>query len=478
MDKDIYSHFTFKPNLLTKLEAKRRTLNNENKSKEGLIKSSNSPNNRLNSEESEQKNFTFKSNIYKSLINNTFEDRLDKYREISEEKLKALKKNSSLVWDDKNQQYYFNPKLISNNEKYLKNRENREKDMEIKSKNEEEKKEQSENNYNSTSKFYSNTKSLNKSKSPQKNVYDNNFNYSQQYSQNIISKKEAQDKVFANQSNVSHVCKQSNEILSKKKTEVFKKIFVLMDTDEDGIISGVSAETKNLDQAIVNLISPIINELKIENETLNETEFSLACEHLYSMLDYYQRKELLICFDQKKLDKNQYSKSNGLFTYSNNYNETKKPNSKSKSQSKNKQNPTIKNNNNINVYKSVSELNNNNEFFHSKSQIIPNAKTDFSYLENRINYSHNYNYPKSNNNQSITKQMNVSSPNFNTNNNFNCSYLQNSDYNATEFNSSNNFLNTNSSKPLNRTLNNTLTNRKPDIELFKFITSKSTYTIK
>ncbi len=60
-------------------------------------------------------------------------------------------------------------------------------------------------------------------------------------------------------------------------------MFNVLDKDDDGIISKISINILSLNDKIYNLIEPIINELKVENVTLNLKEFSLAITELMTV---------------------------------------------------------------------------------------------------------------------------------------------------------------------------------------------------
>ena len=97
----------------------------------------------------------------------------------------------------------------------------------------------------------------------------------------------------------------SNDIFENKKLNSIKKIFKILDKDQDGIISKFSIFTKGLDNKILKILSPIIKELKEENESLSEKEFVIACMRLYEMLCYTDKKEI-VNFGIHKKQKNNY----------------------------------------------------------------------------------------------------------------------------------------------------------------------------
>ena len=82
---------------------------------------------------------------------------------------------------------------------------------------------------------------------------------------------------------------QSNEIFTKQKINCFEKIFYILDKDQDGIITKFNVYTNGLPKNIQKILSPIIIELKEDNETLNKDKFSAACFKLYDTL---QREKL------------------------------------------------------------------------------------------------------------------------------------------------------------------------------------------
>ena len=93
--------------------------------------------------------------------------------------------------------------------------------------------------------------------------------------------------------NESYTNLLSNDIFEHKKLNSIKKIFKILDKDQDGIISKYSINTKGLDKNILKILSPIIEELKEENESLSEKEFVIACMRLYDMLCYTDKKEIV-----------------------------------------------------------------------------------------------------------------------------------------------------------------------------------------
>ena len=131
-----------------------------------------------------------------------------------------------------------------------------------------------------------------------------NFLYSD-FKKNLLKKKELAKQVQALECpcNESYTNILSNDMFEVQKLNSIKKIFSILDKDQDGIISKYNIYIKGLNNKILKILSPIFEELKEENESLSEKEFIIACMRLYDMLTYTDKKEI-INFGIKKKDKN------------------------------------------------------------------------------------------------------------------------------------------------------------------------------
>ena len=124
------------------------------------------------------------------------------------------------------------------------------------------------------------------------------YNYAKKYKAN--KEERYNSTIYNNIDYHVYTSEQSNIIINSKKEDIFKQIFKLLDGDEDGIISRIYVDTRKVPKNVMKLINPIINELKCENETLNEREFVIACSHLFNMMSLSEKNLLL----NIKLDKN------------------------------------------------------------------------------------------------------------------------------------------------------------------------------
>ena len=100
------------------------------------------------------------------------------------------------------------------------------------------------------------------------------------------------EKYYQEQNRPPQISETTEEIINRKKEKCFKEIFRVLDNDEDDIISAAHINISKLPKSIAKILEPIFNELKEENETLNEVEFIFVCEQLYSSLGWNEKREL------------------------------------------------------------------------------------------------------------------------------------------------------------------------------------------
>ena len=121
--------------------------------------------------------------------------------------------------------------------------------------------------------------------------HDRLYNYAKIYNDDLREKYHTTLYTYTNY-NV-YTSSKSNDIVDQKKTNIAKELFKLLDNDEDGIISRVYVDTRRIPKDVLQLILPIINEMKNENETLTEHEFVNSCLHLYQFMSYQEKKLFL-----------------------------------------------------------------------------------------------------------------------------------------------------------------------------------------
>lgn len=116
------------------------------------------------------------------------------------------------------------------------------------------------------------------------------------------------DKNMESKSKTSRSRHMSSSIINNKKLQCFKKIFKLLDSDDnDGKITYKNINIKSVPKDIKNILEPIFTEMKDENETLTESEFVFVCDKLYESLKYQQKQKLLSFDKDNKNQKKQKS---------------------------------------------------------------------------------------------------------------------------------------------------------------------------
>ena len=130
--------------------------------------------------------------------------------------------------------------------------------------------------------------------------YTNLYIYNDLYKEN---KKELEKKVYDNYFSNPQINESSKNIFNYNKEKSFKKIFNLLDGDGDGIIKCTAINKDKIPNNISEILTPIFNEIKTDNESLNQKEFISICNQLYKILTYEKRKIIAnFCKENKKVD--------------------------------------------------------------------------------------------------------------------------------------------------------------------------------
>jgi hypothetical protein len=335
--------------------------------------------NKLNLKKRENSKFSYKPslnyNLNKKKIKDSFNERLlTDYNKRKEHKQKLINKQKEEINNSK-KPILFNNKHVKNN-----------------------------NNNNNTT--------INNSKNNNSNHYIDLYNYNNKYKTN---KKVLEEQVYGNYLKNPAKNKNSETLLNKKNQNTFRTLFKILDSDEDGIISNATINTKRIDEKLCKILEPVFKELKEENETLNENEFVIVCEKLYKILPYQQKSYInsIYCnFDNninKNSNKNLKNKNNNNnFLYNSNINSNNNSmlstiNSKKNNKIKEYNNdltfkPKINNNSrkisegltirNLNTLSQFSKSNNN--FQNSKISEDLNNNLRLHTLENFNNYKRKY----------------------------------------------------------------------------------------
>ena len=109
------------------------------------------------------------------------------------------------------------------------------------------------------------------------------YKYSNKFSQKKKSQTMQIENDFKKNANTAHTTNKSQILVNSMKSKSFRKIFSLLDTDEDKQISIFCHSLQNLPQNILKLIQPILMKLKEENCIITENEFVDYCDMIYNV---------------------------------------------------------------------------------------------------------------------------------------------------------------------------------------------------
>ena len=228
--------------------------------------------------------------------------------------------------------------------------------------------------------------------------YTKLFLYGKKYQQ---EKNELTEKYYQNQNKSPQFCESTEEIINRKKEKSFRQIFKLLDGDEDSKISSTHMNISKLPKNISKILEPIFNELKEENETLNELEFIFVCEQLYLSLPWNDKRELTTFEDivKKNIKKEKILKEKNNFSF--------KP--KINKRNFSFERPTKLYNDKSNKVLYQREINKNNEYNNYNNEIF--NKSQNNYISNYKNKNNNYYIKKNKTNSHKKNQENKNNSN-------------------------------------------------------------------
>ena len=128
-------------------------------------------------------------------------------------------------------------------------------------------------------------------------MYNKQYLYRQKYDK---KKQYLTEKYYEEKYKSPECCPMTNNIFNHKKEKSFKKLFKILDGDNDGKISYNCMRVKKLPLNVKKILEPIFVELKNENEVLNESEFIFVCDKYYNTLKYDQKRKLILFEDEEK----------------------------------------------------------------------------------------------------------------------------------------------------------------------------------
>ena len=208
-----------------------------------------------------EKKYSFHPSInenYKTDL--TFEQRQTFYKNLYKKKKEELKNYYLNSKKDEKGNIYFKPKLISKSTNYDDN----------------------ENNKNNKT----------------NDIFNKNYYYYKKYD---LDKEELYKKYYYNKNEpIIYTKKQNEKIINEKKMRAFINLFKDLDSDQDNIINGININTNKIPKNVYNIIEPLLNELKEDNQTLNKEEFILAMDKLFEDISSTDRRIILNEYSNNK----------------------------------------------------------------------------------------------------------------------------------------------------------------------------------
>ena len=141
-------------------------------------------------------------------------------------------------------------------------------------------------------------------KTTNENIFNKNYYYWKKYN---LDKEELYKKYYNNKKNepIIFAKRQNEKIINEAKIRAFKNLFNDLDGDQDNYINGININSNKIPKSVYLIIEPLLNELKIDNQSLNKEEFIIAMDKLFKDISSIDRRTIInIYSNNKKIKKN------------------------------------------------------------------------------------------------------------------------------------------------------------------------------
>ena len=116
------------------------------------------------------------------------------------------------------------------------------------------------------------------------NVFESMYTYKEKYNQHKEQLNLEINQSIIRDSTIIHTNTITDNIFNNLKESAFKRIFKILDSDEDGVISIFYNNLNGLPKSITKIVNPIFEEMKKNFDTLVESEFLKAINYLFDVL--------------------------------------------------------------------------------------------------------------------------------------------------------------------------------------------------
>ena len=141
-------------------------------------------------------------------------------------------------------------------------------------------------------------------KTTNENIFNKNYYYWKKYN---LDKEELFKKYYNKNNNEPMIFakKQNERIINETRIRAFKNLFNDLDGDQDNYINSININTNKIPKSVFIIIEPLLNELKIDNQSLNEEEFVIAMNKLFKDISSIDRRTIInIYSNNKKIKRN------------------------------------------------------------------------------------------------------------------------------------------------------------------------------
>ena len=141
-------------------------------------------------------------------------------------------------------------------------------------------------------------------KTTNENIFNKNYYYWKKYN---LDKEELYKKYYNNKKNepIIFAKRQNEKIINEAKIRAFKNLFNDLDGDQDNYINSININSNKIPKSVYLIIEPLLNELKIDNQSLNKEEFIIAMNKLFKDISSIDRRTIINVYsNNKKIKKN------------------------------------------------------------------------------------------------------------------------------------------------------------------------------
>ena len=107
----------------------------------------------------------------------------------------------------------------------------------------------------------------------------------------IDKKREA---MYSRDNMVTKATEKSQTLIESKKAATFRRLFAVLDSDKDGVISADKVNIENIEEEALKYISPLLINMEELNMEIDEQTFVYGMEEIYKKLSVAERSKLII----------------------------------------------------------------------------------------------------------------------------------------------------------------------------------------